>query len=250
MIASGLAIGMNNRLNGADVRRAVLAMAGMLLCLAWMSLPAMAHDVSARNAGYIESISGIAPIPFLYLGAKHMVTGIDHVLFLIGVVFFLRRFKDILTYVSLFTLGHSLTLLGGVLGGFHANEYLVDAIIGLSVIYKAYDNIGGFDGMGALRIDPKWAVLAFGLAHGTGLATKLQALAVSEDGLFWNMISFNIGVELGQVLVLTFVVSLLNIWRLVKGFERQAFYANCVLMFLGFILFGQHFYAFLTNGGG
>lgn len=230
--------------------RWVMVMALGLLAMLWVNLPALAHDVSARNAGYIESISGIAPIPFLYLGAKHMVTGIDHVLFLIGVVFFLREFRDILVYVSLFTLGHSLTLLGGVLGGFHANEYLVDAIIGLSVVYKAYDNIGGFDNLGAFRIDPKWAVAAFGLAHGTGLATKLQALAVSDDGLFWNMISFNIGVELGQVLVLVFVVSLLNIWRMANGFERQAWYANCVLMFAGFVLFGQHFYAFLTNGGG
>ena len=247
MMSSGLAIRSQLILNPQRASRVLWLMAGLLVCLLWASVPAFAHDVSARNAGYIESITGIAPIPFLYLGAKHMVTGIDHVLFLIGVVFFLRKFKDILTYVSLFTLGHSLTLLGGVLGGFHANEYLVDSIIGLSVVYKAYDNIGGF---GSLRIDPKWAVAAFGLAHGTGLATKLQALAVSEDGLFWNMISFNIGVELGQVLVLTFIVALLNIWRRVKGFETQAYYANCVLIFLGFVLFGQHFFAFLTNGGG
>ena len=233
------------RAHGPD--RWVILLALGLVAVACLNLPAFAHDVSARNAGYIESISGFAPIPFLYLGAKHMVTGIDHVLFLIGVVFFLREFRDILVYVSLFTLGHSLTLLGGVLGGFHANEYLVDAIIGLSVVYKAYDNIGGF---GTLRIDPKWAVGAFGLAHGTGLATKLQALSVSDEGLFWNMISFNIGVEMGQVLVLIFVVSLLNIWRMANGFERQAWYANCALMFAGFVLFGQHFYAFLTNGGG
>lgn len=230
--------------------RLPIILGATLALMLWLALPAFAHDVSERNAGYIESISGVAPIPFLYLGAKHMVTGIDHVLFLVGVVFFLRVFKDILIYVSLFTLGHSLTLLGGVLGGFHANEYLVDAIIGLSVIYKAYDNIGGFDSWGALRINPKWAVAAFGLAHGTGLATKLQALSVSDEGLFWNMISFNIGVEMGQVLVLIFVVSLLNIWRMVKGFEKQAYIANCLLMFAGFVLFGQHFFAFLTNGGG
>ncbi|MAK59891.1 MAG: hypothetical protein CMK09_02825 [Ponticaulis sp.] len=231
------------------LQRQSILLGAMGLLAVWLVFPAIAHDVSERNAGYIESISGIAPIPFLYLGAKHMVTGIDHVLFLVGVVFFLRVFKDILIYVSFFTLGHSLTLLGGVLGGFHANEYLVDAIIGLSVIYKAYDNIGGFDGWGALRINPKWAVAAFGLAHGTGLATKLQALSVSDEGLFWNMISFNVGVELGQMLVLIFVVSLLNVWRLAPGFERQAWFANCLLMFAGFVLFGQHFFAFLTNGG-
>ena len=231
-------------------RQAVLrlALTGLAICLLF-ALPSFAHDVSQQNARYIESISGFAPIPFLYLGAKHMVTGTDHVLFLLGVVFFLRQFKDILVYVSLFTIGHSLTLLGGVLGGFHANEYLVDAIIGLSVVYKAYDNIGGFKNWGALRVNPKWAVAAFGLAHGTGLATKLQALSVSEEGLIANMISFNIGVELGQVLVLIFIVSLLNIWRQARDFEQQAWYANVLLMTAGFILFGQHSFAFIQSGG-
>ena len=209
------------------------------LLLVCMALPAYAHDVSQQNARYIESISGFA----------HMVTGIDHVLFLIGVIFFLRKFHDILVFVSLFTIGHSTTLLLGVLGGFHANEFLVDAIIGLSVVYKAYDNIGGFKRNGQSLINPKWAVAAFGLAHGTGLATKLQALSVSDEGLIANMISFNIGVELGQILVLVFIVSLLNIWRELKGFEAQARVANIALMTAGFILFGQHFFAFLTNGG-
>ena len=242
--AQSLAIG---RIQGDLLTGRLLWLAALLfVCVA---LPAYAHDVSERNAGYIESISCFAPIPFLYLGAKHMVTGIDHVLFLVGVVFFLRKFHDILVYVSLFTIGHSLTLLAGVLGGFHANEYLVDAISGLSVVYKAYDNIGGFKRNGQSLINPKWAVAAFGLAHGTGLATKLQALSVSEEGLFANMISFNIGVELGQILVLVFVVSLLNIWREINGFEAQARLANIALMTAGFILFGQHFFAFITNGG-
>lgn len=231
-------------------RQAVMRIAFTALAIFILfAMPAFGHDVSQQNARYIESISGFAPIPFLYLGAKHMVTGTDHVLFLLGVVFFLRKFHDILVFVSLFTIGHSTTLLLGVLGGFHANEYLVDAIIGLSVVYKAYDNIGGFDKWGALRVNPKWAVAAFGLAHGTGLATKLQALSVSEEGLIANMISFNIGVELGQVLVLIFIVSLLNLWREVRGFEQQAWYANVLLMTAGFILFGQHSFAFIQSGG-
>ena len=225
------------------------ALAGVLLLslLALLALPAIAHDVSQQNARYIESISGIAPVPFAYLGAKHMVTGIDHVLFLIGVVFFLRHFRDVLVYVSLFTLGHSITLLGGVLGGWHADARIVDAIIGLSVVYKAFDNIGGFDRMPFPAPDPKWAVAAFGLAHGTGLATKLQALTVSRDGLFANMISFNFGVELGQVLVLAFIVSFLNIWRKLPGFERQAWYANIALMIAGFVLFGRHAFAYFSG---
>lgn len=216
-------------------------------CLLLLAVPAFAHDVSQANANYISTIGGFAPIPFAYLGAKHMVTGIDHILFLIGVVFFLSHFKDVLIYVSLFTLGHSLTLLGGVLGGWHADSRIVDAIIGLSVVYKAFDNIGGFNRLPFPAPNPKWAVAAFGLAHGTGLATKLQAIALSDEGLLGNMISFNIGVELGQVLVLAFVVCFLNIWRGFAGFERQAWYANIALMTAGFVLFGRHAFAYISG---
>src|SRR5262249_10513747 len=156
-----------------------------------------------------ESVAGPAFIPFLYLGAKHMVTGYDHVLFLVGVVFFLYRLRDVVLYVSMFTLGHSLTLLGGVLSGVGANAHIVDAIIGLSVVYKGVENIGGFSRLG-LVIDTKLAIFVFGLFHGLGLATKVQDLSMSPDGLLVNLIGFNVGVETGQLLVLVVVVTLLN----------------------------------------
>src|SRR5437762_26121 len=118
----------------------------LVLLAIMMIVPAVAgaHNVSRRDATFVQSNTGSAIGPFLYLGAKHMVTGYDHLLFLVGVIFFLYRLKDIVQYVSLFTIGHSLTLLGGVLGGIHANSYLVDAIIGFSVVYKAFDNMDGF----------------------------------------------------------------------------------------------------------
>src|ERR1700730_3624085 len=116
-------------------------------------------------------------------GAKHMVTGYDHLLFLVGVIFFLYRLKDVVQYVSLFTIGHSTTLLAGVLGGIHANSYLVDAIIGLSVVYKAFDNVDGFKRVLGFQPNTKVAVLLFGLFHGFGLATKLQEFALSPKGL-------------------------------------------------------------------
>ncbi len=203
---------------------------------------AVAHDVSAANARYVAALDGPAPVPFLYLGAKHMVTGLDHVFFLIGVVFFIRRLKDILLYVSLFTIGHSLTLLGGVYTGLSLDDHAVDAVIGVSVLYKAFENMGGFDRLFGRRLDMRLAVFGFGLVHGLGLSGKLQALSLSDNGLLVNLVSFNVGVEIGQVIVLTAVIGVLDLWRRMPHFEVQAFAANTALMTGGFVLTGQHLY--------
>lgn len=205
------------------------------LALALQSAAAMAHDVAEGDKAFVESISGPAFAPFLYLGAKHMVTGYDHILFLIGVVFYLYRLRDVALYVSMFTIGHSTTLLLGVLFGIGANPYIIDAIIGLSVVYKGIENIGGFRRIG-LSINPKLAVLVFGLFHGMGLATKLLDLSVAREGLLTNLIGFNLGVEIGQIIVLFLVVSLLNLWRGSKSFDRGAFAANVVLIAAGILL--------------
>lgn len=224
--------------------------------LAWLLLPVLAlvaasafgHNISESNASFVEQLNGPAPVPFLYLGAKHMVTGYDHLLFLVGVVFFLRRPRDIVLYVSLFTLGHSITLLAGVFAGWHVNPYLIDAVIGLSVVYKAFENMGGFDGLGRFRIDTRTAVFAFGLFHGLGLATKLQDLTLTDDGLVTNMLSFNVGVELGQVAALAAVLLLLIKWRAGPRFEGQAFTANTVLMTCGFVLAGYQLAGYVVGG--
>ncbi len=201
-------------------------------------IAANAHNVSKRDASFVQSNQGAAIPAFIYLGAKHMVTGYDHIAFLIGVVFFLYRLKDIVLYVSLFTLGHSVTLLAGVLGGIHANSYVIDAIIGLSVVYKAFDNMDGFRRFFGFEPNTKLAVLLFGLFHGFGLATKLQELDLAKNGLITNIISFNVGVEIGQVLALTAVLIALSAWRAHRSFLRQALAANTVLMTVGFILVG------------
>jgi hypothetical protein len=203
-------------------------------------LPAVAgaHNVSKNDAQFVQANDGRAIGPFLYLGAKHMVTGYDHLLFLVGVIFFLYRLKDVVLYVSLFTIGHSLTLLIGVLGGVHANSYIIDAIIGLSVVYKAFDNMDGFKRFLGFQPNTKLAVLLFGLFHGFGLATKLQEFALSRNGLVANIVSFNIGVEIGQVLALTGVLIALSYWRTRDGFLRHAFVTNTALMTGGFILTG------------
>src|SRR5580700_4001972 len=220
--------------------RRVAALAGIFLILALFVFPsaASAHNVSKRDASFVQSNKGAAVAAFVYLGAKHMVTGYDHIAFLVGVIFFLYRAKDIVAYVSLFTLGHSITLLAGVLGGFHANPYVIDAIIGFSVVYKAFDNMDGFRRFFGFEPNTKVAVLIFGLFHGFGLATKLQELDLAKEGLLTNIISFNVGVEIGQVLALTAVLIVLSVWRTQKSFLRDAFATNTVLMTVGFILVG------------
>jgi hypothetical protein len=215
----------------------LLTIALMLSALVF-PVAAGAHNVSKRDASFVQSNRGAAIPAFVYLGAKHMVTGYDHLAFLVGVIFFLYRMKDIVQYVSLFTLGHSITLLGGVLGGIHANPYLIDAIIGFSVVYKAFDNMDGFRQFFGFEPNTKLAVLIFGLFHGFGLATKLQELDLSQNGLVINIISFNVGVEIGQVLALTAVLIVLSVWRTQKSFLRDAFATNTVLMSVGFLLVG------------
>ena len=215
----------------------VFALLAMVMAVL-LPATAGAHNVSKNDAKFVQANQSRAIGPFLYLGAKHMVTGYDHLLFLVGVIFFLYRLKDVVQYVSLFTIGHSLTLLLGVLGGIHANSYIVDAIIGLSVVYKAFDNMDGFKRFLGFQPNTKWAVLLFGLFHGFGLATKLQEFALSRNGLVANIVSFNVGVEIGQVLALTGVLIILSYWRTRDGFLRHAFVTNTTLMTGGFILTG------------
>jgi hypothetical protein len=167
-----------------------------------------------------------------------MVTGYDHLLFILGVIFFLYRMKDVALYVTLFSLGHSLTLLLGVLGNIAVSPYLVDAVIGLSVAYKAFDNLGGFRTLFGVQPNPRAATFGFGLIHGFGLATKLQALELPKNGLLINMLSFNVGVEIGQMIALTFMLAVIMIWRTLPGYGRMSVAANVLLMLAGFVLIG------------
>jgi hypothetical protein len=227
------------------VRLVAVLIAGALLAL-WLPPEALAHNVSKRDAAFVVANQGRAIAAFMYLGAKHMVTGYDHLLFLVGVIFFLYRLRDVLLYVSLFTIGHSATLLLGVLGGIHANSYVVDAIIGFSVVYKAFDNMNGFRRLFGFEPNTKIAVLVFGLFHGFGLATKLQEFSLSQNGLVPNIVSFNIGVEIGQFLALAAVFIGLSYWRTRPGFLRHAFVTNTLLMTGGFILVGYQLTGFVV----
>jgi hypothetical protein len=221
--------------------------AAVLLLLAVPAL-ASAHGLEGGDAAFVRDAKGPHVVVFAYLGAKHMVTGLDHLLFLAGVIFLLRRIKQVALHVSLFSLGHSITLLAGVLGAIRINAYVVDAVIGLSVAYKAFDNLGGFKTLFGVQPDPRVAVLAFGLVHGLGLATKLQELRPSRAGLLTNMIAFNGGVEIGQFLALSVLLLVLLAWRRRPGFLAQAVGANTVLMGAGFCLAARQTIGFFLSG--
>jgi len=212
------------------------ALAALLVVLAGVSVGA--HGVSGKDAVFLQGLNGRAIGPLLYLGAKHMVTGYDHLLFLVGVIFFLYKLKDVVQYVSLFTLGHSATLLLGVLGGVRANPFLIDAVIGFSVVYKAFENMDGFQRFFGFQPNTRVAVLVFGLFHGFGLATKLQEFELSPNGLVANILSFNVGVEIGQGLALTGILIALTYWRMRSGFLEHAFATNALVMGCGFLLVG------------
>ena len=232
---------INTRLEKYDVIKWVSSFA--LLVFPFV---AFAHGVTAGDKGYIQEISGTNLIPFAYLGAKHMVTGYDHLLFLFGVIFFLYRLKDIASYVTLFAIGHSTTLILGVYMHINVSAYLIDAIIGFSVVYKALDNLGAFQRWFNIQPNTKIATLVFGLFHGFGLATKILEFSISPDGLFKNLMAFNVGVEIGQLLALSMILIFMGFWRKSKHFLPFAFSANTILMSLGFILLGHQLVGYFT----
>ena len=232
----------NNRAFGSGVpvpsRPQLLFLLAIVLALMACASSAFAHSVTAGDKGYIQEVSGMKLIPFMYLGAKHMVTGYDHLLFLFGVVFFLYKMKHVAIYVSLFAIGHSTTMLAGVYFGWNVSSYLIDAIIGLSVVYKALDNLGAYQRWFSVQPNTKAATLIFGFFHGLGLATKILDYDIAQDGLLPNLLAFNVGVELGQILALAMILIVMGYWRKSSSFWKHAYTANVVMMSAGFILIG------------
>ncbi len=213
----------------------ILLVLGLLLAA---TAPALAHGVTLGDKGYIQEVTGVKILPFLYLGAKHMVTGYDHLLFLFGVIFFLYGMKQIGTYVTLFAIGHSTTMLAGVWFNFGINSYIIDAIIGFSVVYKALDNLGVFRAWFGVQPNTKVATLIFGFLHGFGLSSKILDYGISADGLLPNLLAFNVGVEIGQLLALAAFLLVMTRWRATPSFARQAYAANVLMMTAGFALMG------------
>jgi hypothetical protein len=222
----------------------------LLACFTWL-LPVIAfgHGVDESTQQFLSSNNGVAIGPFLYIGAKHMVTGYDHLLFLVGVIFFLYRSKDIFIYVSFFTLGHSATLLLGVYNDINVNAFLIDGIIGLSIVYKGFDNLGGFKRLFGYQPHARGAVLVFGLIHGFGLATKLQEFSFGGDGLLANLVAFNVGVEIGQFIALSFILIGLSYWRRHESYLKFSVATNSLLMCGGGVLTLYQFTGYVINTG-
>lgn len=224
-----------------------------ILCLVLLAMllsisgEAFAHAVADGDKGYIQEITGVNLISFLYLGAKHMVTGYDHILFLLGVIFFLYKMKHIGIYVSLFAIGHSVTMLAGVYFNFGINSYIIDAIIGLSIVYKALDNMGAYQRWFGFQPNTKAATLIFGLFHGFGLSSKILDYEISPDGLLPNLLAFNVGVEIGQLLALGAILIVMGFWRRTPSFLKHAYTANAVMMTAGFMLVGYQLTGYFVS---
>lgn len=233
--------------------QALLGLCLIALSTVLMTTSAFAHAIGGPNAAFVAESNQPEVLAFLYLGAKHMVTGYDHLLFLVGVIFFLFRLKQILVFVTLFSLGHSTTLLAGVLLDIPFDPrvtYIVDAVIGFSVAYKAFDNLDGFRTLLGTQPSLKAAVFGFGLIHGLGLATKLQELGLNPNGRIINLISFNVGVEIGQFLALALILMAMTLWRRTSSFGRTAIAANIILMIAGFALMAQQLAGVVFYEGG
>ncbi len=218
--------------------RIVVMVAAVLL-----SPLAVAHGMSAAEK---QAIIDGGNLGYLSLGATHMLSGYDHLLFVFGIVFFLTRFFDIVKYVTAFTLGHSVTLILATLNGFTVNYFLIDAVIGLSVSYIAFANLDGFRRV--LDINPPnlmGMIIGLGLIHGLGLSTRLQELPLNQDQLLLNIISFNVGIELGQIGALSLMLLLIAIWRRGESFRPFSVISNYLLVFFGVVLFLMQMHGYL-----
>lgn len=197
----------------------------LLLLLTLILIPAFvfAHDVSSGDQ---EILNNGGLLSYIWVGAKHMVTGYDHLLFLTGVIFFLNSIKDILKFITVFTIGHSIMLIGATFLEIQVNEHIIDAIIGLSVLYKGFENLKGFEKYFNIKAPNLFLmVLLFGLIHGMGLSTRLQSFDMGTDQVLLKILSFNLGVELGQIAALIPIVLLIRLWK--KKSSYQAFYKAC-----------------------
>ena len=213
----------------------LLALAALALLIG-LPLDVLAHGISEADrqrlltGGYLQYVG---------LGATHMLTGYDHLLFLFGVVFFLKTFKDVTKFVTVFTLGHCITLVFATFFQITWNYFLIDAIIAISVIYKGFDNNGGFQKYFDMK-SPNLlvAVFGFGLLHGFGLSTRLQQLPLGDDSMSMliRILSFNLGVEIGQIAALAAMVAVLAVWRSRPSFKRFSVAANAGLVFAGVML--------------
>jgi len=217
--------------------------ASLVLAVITINASAAAHTVS-EQAQQRMLTGGIGDA--MWVGAEHMLTGYDHLLFLLGVMLFLTRFMQIVLFITAFTAGHTLTLLFATLAGITANPYLVDAVIALTVAYKAIENLDGFRRW--FHVTPPnllFMVFAFGLIHGFGLSTRLQEMTLARDpALVGKILGFNVGVELGQIAALVAMTAVVKVWRTTGSLPVFGRIMNGVLIAAGAALFFTQVYSY------
>ncbi len=208
---------------------------------------AFGHGMSVEEQAAIAQGGNLR---YFSIGAGHMLSGYDHLLFVFGIIFFLTQFKDIVKYVTAFTIGHSVTLIWATFNAIQVNYFLIDAIIALSLCYIAFVNLDGFKKYLDIKA-PNLLVMivSLGLIHGLGLSTRLQQLPLSEDQLLLNIISFNVGIEAGQILALSAMLLILSLWRKRDSFLAFSKISNYGLVFAGVLLFlmQMHGYSHTIN---
>ena len=207
----------------------------------------LAHGVSLSDQ---ETLSNGGLLAYIWVGAKHMVTGYDHILFLTGVIFYLSGFKDIVRFITVFTIGHSITLISATYLGIKADEHLIDAVIALSVLYKGFENLGGFK-IFFKKESPNLLLMVFlfGLIHGFGLSTRLQSFDLGEGQFLAKIICFNIGVELGQIAALIPIVFIISKWKVLDSYQLFYKFVNWFLVVAGIGLFIFQMYGYLIGHG-
>ncbi len=204
----------------------------------------MAHGVSEGDQAIL---SDGRLWSYIYVGAKHMVTGYDHLLFLAGVIFFLKGIKDILKFITIFTIAHCITLIAATYYAVQADEHLIDAVIALSVLYKGFENLGGFNKLGVRSPNLLAMVFLFGLIHGFGLSTRLQSFDLGNNQFLLKILSFNLGVEAGQVLALIPIVLLITQWKKYDSYTAFFKAANWYLVIAGIGLFCWQMYGYFSS---
>jgi hypothetical protein len=210
------------------------------------AVTANAHSVSeqAQQRMLIGGFSDAA-----WIGAEHMLTGYDHLLFLLGVMLFLTRFSQIVLFITAFTAGHTITLLFATLAGITADPYLVDAVIALTVTYKAFENLDLFRRwFGRPAPNLLIMVFVFGLIHGFGLSTRLQQMTLAKDPeLVTKIIAFNVGVEFGQIAALALMTAVVKAWRTSTVFPAITRVTNGALIAASAVLLVMQVHGYATS---
>lgn len=202
---------------------------GQVIRTEWIAAGGASQPFTADETG---ALLGQTLVRYLRLGFTHIVPlGIDHVLFVLGIFLSSARWRPVLAQVTAFTIAHSVTLALAMIGVVHAAPSFVEPLIAVSIVYVALENVI----TDRLRVWRLAVVFAFGLLHGLGFAGVLTEVGLPPGHLASALVSFNVGVELGQIAVIAAAAALMWLLRPVMNGprERLAVPASCAIALVG-----------------